>query len=85
MRRSQREQTTQKCQNEEKKKVIDSGVGGRGEMRGGEGVSAAKNRRRRDLQNSSAKTQVNCDENGCSHDHNSCVSDSTKAAWTGLS
>lgn len=34
-------------------------------------ASASKNRERRALQNSTAKTEVNCDENGCSHDHNS--------------
>lgn len=39
-------------------------------MKGKKG-RAPKNREKKGLQNSTAKTEVNCDENGCSHDHNS--------------
>lgn len=36
----------------------------------GERGGAGENRKRRALPNRFAKTEVNCDENGCSHDHN---------------
>lgn len=61
----QRELTTRKTRQREKKKK--SLMEGEGEG----GVGASKNRERRALQNSTAKTEVNCDENGRSHDHNS--------------
>lgn len=59
----QRELTPRKTRQRKKKSLME------GEGEGG--VGAPKNRERRALQNSTAKTEVNCDENGRSHDHNS--------------
>lgn len=57
-------ESTENKKDQTEKKNIDGGAKGK------EGRTL-KNRERRALQNSTAKTEVNCDENGRSHDHNS--------------